>query len=59
VQGVLGGVEQDASGLGHDKAAQAGRAGGDRDSEVESQERLEALGLAADDSDGLLRPQPR
>ena len=58
VQRILGGVKQDASGLGHDEAAQAGRAGGDRDSEVESQERLAALGLAADDSDGLLRPQP-
>jgi hypothetical protein len=58
VQGVLGGVEQDPSGLGHDEAAQAGRAGGDRDGEVESQERLAALGLAADDADGLLRPQP-
>jgi hypothetical protein len=58
VQRVLGGVEQDAPGLGHDEAAQAGRAGGDRDSEVESQERLAALGLAADDADGLIRPQP-
>ena len=58
VQCVLGGVEQDASGLGHDEAAQAGRAGGDRDGEVESQERLAALGLSADDADGLLGPQP-
>ena len=58
VQGVLGGVEQDASGLKHVEAAQAGRAGGDRDGEVESQERLAALGLAADDADGLIRPQP-
>src|SRR5208283_3362703 len=30
VQGVLGSVEQDASGPGHDEAAQARRAGGDR-----------------------------
>ena len=30
----------------------------DRDGEIESQERLAALGLAADDADGLLRPQP-
>src|SRR5208337_1184968 len=42
----------------HTGGAQAGRAGGDRDGEVESQERLAALGLAADDADGLLRPQP-
>ena len=56
VQRVLGGVEQDASGPGHGEAAQAGRAGGDRYGEVESQERLAALGLAADDADGLLRP---
>ena len=58
VQGVLGGVEEDASGLEHVEAAQAGRASGDRDGEVERQERLAALGLAADDADGLVRPQP-
>jgi hypothetical protein len=57
MQRVLGGVEQDTSGRGHDEAAQAGRAGGDRDGKIERQERLAALGLAADDADGLLRPQ--
>ena len=57
MQRVLGGAEQDTSGRGHDEAAQAGRAGGDRDGKIERQERLAALGLAADDADGLLRPQ--
>jgi len=57
VQGVLGGVEQDASGLEHVEAAQAGGAGCDRDGEVERQKRLAALRLAADDADGLVGPQ--
>ena len=55
MQRVLGGVEQDTSGRGHDEAAQAGRAGGDRDGKIERQERLAALGLAADDA---RRPAP-
>ena len=42
----------------HGEAAQARDAGGDRDGEVEGEERLAALGLAADDADGLLGPQP-
>ena len=43
--------------LRHGEAAQAGDAGGDRDGDVEGEERLAALGLAADDADGLLGPQ--
>ena len=49
---------EDASGLQHVEAAQAGGAGGDRDGEVERQEQLAALGLAADDANGLVGPQP-
>ena len=57
MQRVLGGEEQDAAALRHREAAQAGDAGGDGDGDVEGEERLAALGLAADDTDGLLGPQ--
>ena len=56
-RGVLGGIQEDAAGVGHGKAAQAGDTGSNGDGEVESEERLAALGLAADDADGLLRPE--
>ena len=54
---VLGGEQQHAACLRHGEAAQAGDAGGDGDSQVQSQERLAALGLTADDTNGLLAPQ--
>ena len=57
MQRVLGGIEQDATGARHREAAQAGGAGGDRNGEVQSQEGFAALGLAADDADGLVGPQ--
>jgi hypothetical protein len=57
VQGVLGGVEQDAAGLRDGEAAQAGRTGGDGDGEIEGQEGFAALRFAADDADGFLGPQ--
>ena len=57
VQGVLGGEQQDATGSRHGEAAQTWDAGGDRDGEVQRQERLAALWLAADDADRLLGPQ--
>ena len=56
-RGVLGGIQEDAAGVGHGKAAQAGDTGSNGDREVEGQERLAALGLAADDADRLLRPE--
>ena len=43
----------------HGEAAQAGDAGGDGDGEIEGEEGLAALGLAADDADGLLRTTAR
>jgi hypothetical protein len=55
--GILGGIEEDAAGVGHREAAQAGDAGRHGDSQIEGQEGLAALGLAADDADGILRPQ--
>ena len=58
VQRVLGGIEQDAAGAADREAAQAGDAGGDGDREIEGEEGFAALGLAADDADGFLRPQP-
>ena len=58
VQGILGGVEQYPTRLRHGEVAQARGAGGDRDGELEGEEALAALGLAADDADGLLGPQP-
>ena len=55
VAGVLGGEQQDGTRLVGGEAAQARDAGGDR--EVEGEEGLAALGLAADDADGLAPPQ--
>ena len=55
---VLGGEHQDRARLVGGEAAQAGDAGGDGDGEVERQEGLAALGLAADDADRLAHPQP-
>jgi hypothetical protein len=56
-QRLLGGEEEHGAGLGRREAAQAGRAGGDRDGQVEGQERLAAFGLAADDAHGLIGPE--
>ena len=58
VERVLGGIEQHTPGARHGEAAQARDTGGDGDGEVEGEERLAALGLAADDADRLLGPQP-
>ena len=58
VERVLGGVEQNAPGAWHGEAAQARNAGRDRDGEVQGEEGFAALGLAADDPDRLLGPQP-
>ena len=57
VEGVLGGIEEDASRLGYTEAAQARGAGGDRNGEIEGEEGFAAFGLAADDTDSLLGPQ--
>ena len=59
VQCVLGGVEQHATGVWRREPAQARNTGGYRNSQVQSQERLAALGLAPDDTNGLLGPEPR
>ena len=58
VERVLGGVKQNAPGAWHSEATQARNAGRDRDGEVEREEGFAALGLAADDPDRLLGPQP-
>ena len=57
VERVLGGVEQDAAGLRRREVAQAGGAGGDGEGEVQGEEGLAALGLAADDAHGLFGPE--
>ena len=57
VERVFGGEEQHAPGAGRAEAPQTRRAGGDGDGHVEGEERLAALGLAADDADGLGRPE--
>jgi hypothetical protein len=57
VQRVLGCVQQHRARLGDREATQRRAAGSDRDGEIESQERLAALGLAAHDAHGLLSPQ--
>jgi hypothetical protein len=55
--GILCGIEEDAAGVRYREAAQAGDASSDGDGQIEGQEGLAALGLAADDADGVLRPQ--
>jgi hypothetical protein len=55
VEGILGGIKKDAS--GGRKAAQARRASGDRDGEIQGEEGFAALGLGADNPDSLLGPQ--
>jgi len=57
VQGVFCRVEQDASGLRHGEAAQAWSTRRHRDGQVQRQERFAALRFAADDADGIGRPQ--
>lgn len=57
VRGILGGEQQYGTALTGWKVAQAKGSGGDGDGKVECQERLTALGLAADDSDRLGAPQ--
>ena len=58
VAGVLGREHQDGAGLVGVEAAQAGDAGGDRHSQIEGEEGLAAFGLATDDADGLVPPEP-
>jgi hypothetical protein len=54
VQGVFGGIEQDAAGRADREAAQAGCSGGDGDGQIEGEEGFAALWLATDDPDRLL-----
>lgn len=56
VQGVLGGEEQDTALRDGLEAAEAGHAGRDGYGHVEGQEGLAALGLAANNADGLGGP---
>ena len=56
-QGILGSEEQDATGARHREAAQTRRGGGDGDGQIEGKEGFAALGLAADDADGLGAPE--
>jgi hypothetical protein len=53
MQGILGGIEQDAAGSADREAAQAGDARGDGDSQIEGEEGFPAFRLAADDADGF------
>ncbi len=57
VQSVLGGEEQHATWTGDSKAPKARTARGDRNAELEGEQRLAALGLAAEDTDRLVAPQ--
>ena len=57
VERILGSEQQHAAGADHREPAQARRARGDRDGEIEHEERLAALGLAANDANGLVPPE--
>jgi hypothetical protein len=57
VQGIFGGIEQDAAGAADREAAQAGDARGDGDGQIEREEGFAAFRFAADDADGFFRPQ--
>jgi hypothetical protein len=57
--GVLGSIQEHATGLRHCEAPQGGPARGDRDGQVQGEEGFAALGLAADDADRALAPQVR
>jgi hypothetical protein len=50
--GVLGGVDEDGSGVGDGEASQAGAAGGDGDGDLEGEPALAGLGGSADNADG-------
>jgi hypothetical protein len=57
MQGILGRVEQHPTRLRYGEVAQARGTGGHRHRQLEGQEALAALGLAAEDAHGLLGPQ--
>jgi hypothetical protein len=50
--GVLGGVDEDGSGVRDGEASQAGAAGGDGDGELEGEPALAGLGGSTNDADG-------
>ncbi len=56
-QGVFGGEEQHFAGALDGELAQAGRAGGDADGDIQGQETFAAFGFPAQDADGLLGPE--
>jgi hypothetical protein len=56
-QGVFGQIDQDRPGLWYGVAAQAGRAGGDTQGQVQAQPSLRALGGPADQADRGGPPQ--
>ena len=49
---------QNAAGAAHREAVRIGDAGSDGDGEIEGEEGFAAFGLAADDADGFVGPQP-
>ena len=55
---VLGRKHQHRSGAQHREAAQAGSARCDTDRHVQGQKALAALGLSAENADGLIGPKP-
>ncbi len=56
VQGVLSGVQQDASGLRHGESAQARRPRRHRNGQIQGEKGFAAFRFAADDADGIGRP---
>ena len=57
IERILAGKQQHGADAHRTEAPQAARAGSDGHGKIEGEEALAALGLAADESDGLLAPE--
>jgi len=56
IEGILGGIQKDTAGARDRKAAQAWCASGDRDGEIQREERFATLRLGADNPHGAFGP---
>jgi hypothetical protein len=57
-QRVFGGKNQHGAGAPDGELPQTGRAGSDAHGDIQGEKAFAALGLAAEDADGLIGPEP-